>query len=45
MLAVIENVNAAVNNFVWGIPAIICIIAVLLLSGTVFKLVKEYFKK
>lgn len=28
MLAVIENVNAAVNNFVWGIPAIICIIGV-----------------
>ena len=28
MLAVVENVNAAVNNFVWGIPAIICIIGV-----------------
>ena len=28
MLVVIENVNAAVNNFVWGIPAIICIIGV-----------------
>jgi len=28
MLTVIENVNAAVNNFVWGIPAIICIIGV-----------------
>ncbi|MBO5325678.1 MAG: sodium:alanine symporter family protein [Lachnospiraceae bacterium] len=28
MLAVIENINAAVNNFVWGIPAIICIIGV-----------------
>lgn len=28
MLAVIENVNAEVNNFVWGIPAIICIIGV-----------------
>ena len=28
MLAVIENVNAAVNNFVWGIPAIVCIIGV-----------------
>lgn len=28
MLAVIENVNAAVYNFVWGIPAIICIIGV-----------------
>lgn len=28
MLVIIENVNAAVNNFVWGIPAIICIIGV-----------------
>ena len=28
MLTVIENVNAAVNNFVRGIPAIICIIGV-----------------
>lgn len=28
MLVVIENVNAAVNYFVWGIPAIICIIGV-----------------
>ena len=28
MLVVIENVNAAVNHFVWGIPAIICIIGV-----------------
>ena len=28
MLAAIENVNAAVNNFVWGIPAIVCIIGV-----------------
>ncbi len=28
MLVVIENVNAVVNDFVWGIPAIICIIGV-----------------
>ncbi len=28
MLVIIENVNAAVNKFVWGIPAIICIIGV-----------------
>lgn len=28
MLQIIENVNGAVNNFVWGIPAIICIIGV-----------------
>ena len=28
MLVIIENVNAAVNSFVWGIPAIICIIGV-----------------
>ena len=36
MLTVIENVNAAVNNFVFGIFTVF---------GTVFKLVKEYFKK
>lgn len=28
MLTTIENVNAAVNNFVWGVPAMICIIGV-----------------
>ena len=26
MLSVIESVNAAVNNFIWGVPAMICII-------------------
>ena len=34
MLQTIENVNAAVNNFVWGVPAMVCIIGVgLVLSG------------
>lgn len=28
MLSVIESVNSAVNNFIWGIPAMICIIGV-----------------
>ncbi len=28
MLAAIESVNSAINNFVWGIPAMICIIGV-----------------
>ncbi len=28
MLVMIENVNAVINKFVWGIPAIICIIGV-----------------
>ena len=28
MLQTIENVNAAVNNFVWGVPAMVCIIGV-----------------
>lgn len=33
MLQMIEQVNSAVNNFVWGVPAMICIIGVgLLLS-------------
>ena len=29
MLSVIESVNTAVNNFIWGVPAMICIIALL----------------
>lgn len=28
MLEIIEKINTAVNNFVWGIPAMICIIGV-----------------
>lgn len=33
MLTVIEKVNDVVNNFIWGVPAMICIIGVgLLLS-------------
>jgi AGCS family alanine or glycine:cation symporter len=28
MFEMIENVNSAVNNFVWGVPAMICIIGV-----------------
>lgn len=28
MLATIESINSVVNNFVWGIPAMICIIGV-----------------
>ena len=28
MLSVIESVNSAVNNFIWGVPAMICIIGV-----------------
>ncbi len=28
MLKTIEAVNSAVNNFIWGIPAMICIIGV-----------------
>ena len=28
MLSVIENVNTAVNNFIWGLPAMICIIGI-----------------
>ena len=28
MLQTIENVNAVVNNFVWGVPAMVCIIGV-----------------
>ena len=28
MLEFITQINAAVNNFVWGVPAMICIIGV-----------------
>ena len=28
MLATIESVNSVVNNFIWGVPAMICIIGV-----------------
>lgn len=63
------SINSAINNFVWGVPAMVCIlgatmdlgviwevaetfnglmaipnlIGVFLLSGTVVKLVKNYF--
>lgn len=33
MLKIIENINSSINNFIWGVPAMICIIGVgLLLS-------------
>ena len=28
MLQTIETINNAVNNFIWGVPAMICIIGV-----------------
>ena len=28
MLQTIESVNTAINNFIWGVPAMICIIGV-----------------
>ena len=28
MLQTIESINDAVNNFIWGVPAMICIIGV-----------------
>ena len=28
MLQTIESINNAVNNFIWGVPAMICIIGV-----------------
>ena len=28
MLHTIETINSAVNNFIWGVPAMICIIGV-----------------
>lgn len=44
MFEMIENINSAVNNFVWGVPAMICIIGVgLLLSfRTGFIQIREF---
>ena len=44
MLSVIEKVNDVVNNFIWGVPAMICIIGVgLLLSfGTGFIQIRKF---
>jgi AGCS family alanine or glycine:cation symporter len=44
MIELIENVNNAVNNFVWGVPAMICIVGVgLLLSiRTGFLQIREF---
>ena len=28
MIQLIESINAAINNFVWGVPAMVCIIGV-----------------
>lgn len=44
MLEMIEKINSAVNNFVWGVPAMICIIGVgLLLSiRTGFLQIREF---
>ena len=28
MLNTIESVNSVINNFIWGVPAMICIIGV-----------------
>nr|WP_162274327.1 hypothetical protein [Lachnoclostridium phocaeense] len=44
---VIVQVNDAVNSFVWGVPAMVCIIgvALFLLSETALKLVKQNEQK
>ena len=28
MLQIIETINTAVNNFIWGVPAMVCIFGV-----------------
>lgn len=44
MLELIKNINSAVNNFIWGVPAMICIIGVgLYLSiGTRFIQIRKF---
>ena len=42
VLEAIATINQAVNNFVWGIPAMVCIIGVgLLLSSVSLRLISE----
>lgn len=45
MLPWIQTANSFVNNLVWSLPAMVCLIGVGLLSGTVVKLIKEYQDK
>lgn len=44
MLSVIEKVNDVVNNFIWGVPAMICIIGVglLLMLRTGFIQIRKF---
>ena len=44
MLEMLEKVNGIVNNFIWGVPAMICIIGVgLYLSiGTGFIQIRKF---
>lgn len=48
MLQMIEEINKTVNDFIWGVPAMICIIGVgLYLSirafGNVYQVCRSYF--
>lgn len=38
MLQTIEQINNVVNNFIWGVPAMICIIGVGLFLKNMFRL-------
>ena len=42
MLQIIETINTAVNNFIWGVPAMICIIGVGLSIRTNFLQIRKF---
>ena len=45
MLQIIETINTAVNNFIWGVPAMVCIIGVglyLKLSVPIFLQIRKF---
>ena len=44
MLQTIESVNSVINNFIWGVPAMICIMTPLMMCS-VYRSVRSPFRK
>ena len=42
MYNTIESINNAVNNFIWGVPAMICIIGVGLILSFRTRFIREF---
>ena len=45
MLSTIEAVNSVVNNFIWGVPAMICIIGVGLYLSIRTRFLQDVYKR